>query len=224
MRPINRREYQVSLLRFSEFTCWRSDEALFEPVNFTLELGDIVQVVGPNGAGKTTLLRSLCGLYQDYQGDILWRDESWQRKFYDFNQHLLYLGHSPGVKKSLTAAENLSWYLGVQQGDVEKHSIEQALADVGLDGYADTLCQEMSAGQLRRVALARLYATRRPFWVLDEPFTAIDVAGVSQLERHIKSHVAQGGTVLLTTHQPLAIKDVKNLTLVPCSQEVCLES
>jgi heme exporter protein A len=214
----------VSLLQFSEFNCWRSDEALFNPVNFTLGAGDIVQVVGPNGAGKTTLLRCLCGLYDDYQGDITWRDSPWRSRFYDFAQSLLYLGHNPGVKKTLTAAENLQWYTGIQKGRSVPSRIEQALAEVGLEDYADTLCQEMSAGQLRRVALARLYASERPIWVLDEPFTAIDVAGVSRLEQQLQKHVAQGGTVLLTTHQALAIEQVKNLTLEPCFDEVLLES
>jgi heme exporter protein A len=214
----------VSLLRFSEFTCWRSDEALFEPVNFSINSGDMVQVVGPNGAGKTTLLRSLCGLYNEYQGEIFWRDKSWRHQFYDFSQQVLYLGHNPGVKKTLTAAENLHWYLGIQQGIAASSRVEQALAQVGLEGFADTPCQEMSAGQLRRVALARVYATERSLWVLDEPFTAIDVAGVAQLERHLHHHVTQGGTVLLTTHQALSIHQVKNLTLVPGCQEVCFES
>lgn len=214
----------MSLLRFSEFTCWRSDEALFKAVNFSLNSGDIVQVVGPNGAGKTTLLRSLCGLYNDYQGDILWQNQSWQSRFYDFSHSLLYLGHTPGVKKSLTAAENLRWYTSIQQGVSARSNIENALAQVGLDDYADTLCQEMSAGQLRRVALARLYISQRSLWVLDEPFTAIDVLGVSQLEKHLQNHVQHGGTVLLTTHQPLAIAQVKNLTLEPCLREASYES
>ncbi|HMW72115.1 MAG TPA: cytochrome c biogenesis heme-transporting ATPase CcmA [Cellvibrionaceae bacterium] len=214
----------MSLLRFSEFTCWRSDEALFKPVNFSLDSGDIVQVVGPNGAGKTTLLRSLCGLYNHYQGDILWHERSWQSQFYDFSQNLLYLGHTPGVKKSLTAAENLLWYTGIQQGRSPQQQVEHALAQVGLADYADPLCQEMSAGQLRRVALARLYISQRPLWVLDEPFTAIDVLGVSQLEQQLQHHVQRGGTVLLTTHQPLAIAQVKNLTLEACRHEASYES
>ncbi|HEY6527677.1 MAG TPA: cytochrome c biogenesis heme-transporting ATPase CcmA [Cellvibrionaceae bacterium] len=214
----------MSLLRFDEFTCWRSDESLFNPVNFNLNAGEIVQVVGPNGAGKTTLLRCLCGLYDDYQGDIFWQNSPWRSRFYDFAQSLLYLGHNPGVKKSLTAAENLQWYTGIQKGIAAQLRIEQALAEVGLEEYTNTLCQEMSAGQLRRVALARLYASDRPLWVLDEPFTAIDIAGVSRLEQQLQKHVAQGGTVLLTTHQALAIEKVKNLTLEPCFDEVLLES
>lgn len=213
----------MTLLQFSEFTCWRSDEALFKPVNFSLNSGDIVQVVGPNGAGKTTLLRCLCGLYNEYQGDILWQQHSWQSKFYDFSQNLLYLGHTPGVKKSLTAAENLRWYIGIQEGSAAHSQITRALELVGLEDYADTLCQEMSAGQLRRVALARLYISQRSLWVLDEPFTAIDVLGVSQLEQQIQDHVRKGGTVLLTTHQPLAIAQVKNLTLEPCRHEAAYE-
>lgn len=213
----------MSLLRFSEFTCWRSDEPLFKPVNFSLMQGDIVQVVGPNGAGKTTLLRCLCGLYNDYQGDILWQERSWQSRFYDFAQNLLYLGHTPGVKKSLTAAENLRWYTGIQHGVSAHTEIVNALNQVGLEGYSDTLCQEMSAGQLRRVALARLYISQRPLWVLDEPFTAIDVSGVSQLEQQVQNHVQRGGTVLLTTHQPLAIAQVKNLLLEPCPREATNE-
>ena len=122
----------MSLLRFSEFTCWRSDEALFKPVNFSVCDGDIVQVVGPNGAGKTTLLRSLCGLYNDYQGELLWRERPWQSCFYDFSHTFLYLGHSPGVKKSLTAAENLAWYTGIHEGACDyKHSFHDTSLFLG---------------------------------------------------------------------------------------------
>lgn len=214
----------MSVLRFEAFHCWRNDEALFEPVDFAVQTGQIVQVVGPNGAGKTTLLRCLCGLYDDYLGDVLWRGKAWRSQLYEFTQQLLYLGHNPGIKRSLTAAENLRWFFGVHSGHAIEDKIRSALFDVGLEGYADTLCQEMSAGQLRRVGLARLFISQQSLWVLDEPFTAIDVKGVAQLEARLLSHSCAGGTVILTTHQALAINHVINLTLVPGSQEVIHDS
>jgi heme exporter protein A len=213
----------LSLLRFNEFHCWRSDEPLFEPVNFDLEAGDIAQVVGPNGAGKTTLLRCLCGLYEDFLGEILWRDVSWKKQLYEFSRQMLYLGHNPGIKKALTARENLRWYFGLQQGCLDEALIQMALDQVGLEHQGDTLCQEMSAGQLRRVGLARLFICKKPLWILDEPFTAIDVTGVAQLEQLLVAHADRGGSVLLTTHQSLTIPRVKNLTLIPGNQEVIHE-
>jgi heme exporter protein A len=208
----------VSLLHLSEFVCWRDDEPLFEAVTFTLEPGDAVQVVGPNGAGKTTLLRSLCGLYAGYTGEVTWRDATLMPTDYTYLQQVFFLGHNPGVKKSLTVLENLHWYAAVQEG-IRLGDALAVLAQVGLADYAHVSCQQLSAGQLRRVALARLYITQRPLWILDEPFTAIDVAGVAALEARIMEQSSRGGAVLFTTHQAVALQAIKNLTLQPTRGE-----
>lgn len=199
-------------LEFRQFTCLRDGHPLFKPLNFSLNGGEVVQIAGPNGAGKTTFLRSLCGLFDEWTGEMLWQGNSLRVPDFSLRSQLLYLGHQPGVKKSLTAGESLRWFFGVQ-GVPFPGLVSTALAQVGLDGYEDTLCYQMSAGQLRRVALARLYITKAIIWILDEPFTAIDRFGVQNLETLLQRHVSNGGLVIMTTHQPLAIPGVRLVEL-----------
>ena len=204
------------MLQLSKYTCIRDGEPLFKPVTTDIKAGEIVQIAGPNGAGKTTLLRAMCGLFDETEGALLWLDKPVHQQRFEFHQQLLFLGHQPAVKKSLTAKENLNWLYGVKgrvlSGDV---SIDGSLSQVGLNGYADIPCSQMSAGQHRRVALARLYLDDAPLWVLDEPFTAIDVKGVAKLEEQFEKHASNGGTVILTTHQALSIENYKTLVLEP---------
>lgn len=201
------------MLQLNAFTCIRDDEPLFKPQSVVINPGDVVQIAGPNGAGKTTLLRSLCGLFDSFEGEILWRGKALNRVRHDFLTQLLYLGHLSGVKKSLTARENLAWFAGVN-GLVKTLEVESILAKVGLAGYADIHCHQMSAGQHRRVGLARLYFDTSPLWVLDEPFTAIDKQGVARLENKIQEHAAKGGTVILTTHQALSFSGYRTIELI----------
>lgn len=200
------------MLELSQFTCIRDSEPLFVPIDFTVDKGNIVQVAGPNGAGKTTLLRSLCGLFDSYEGDFHWQGKPTRQIRYEFLSQLLYLGHHPGVKKSLTARENLEWFAGVK-GFSASLNVESILNEVGLAGYANIPCQQMSAGQHRRVGLARLYFDQSPLWILDEPFTAIDKQGVARLEALIETHAQQGGTVILTTHQALSFEGYRTIML-----------
>ena len=131
-----------------------------------------------------------------------------------FHQQLLYLGHQPGVKSVLTAYENLAFYQSVN-GTASADAIYQALENVGLLGYEDVTVAQMSAGQQRRVALARLWLSDAPLWILDEPLTAIDKQGVSTLIELFEQHAQQGGMVLLTTHQDLqgVNRDVRKIRL-----------
>lgn len=209
----------VLSLEFRHFTCERDGYPLFEPLNFTLNAGEVVQIAGANGAGKTTFLRAISGLFSDWKGDMLFCGQQMKQPSYEMLCNLLYLGHQPGVKKSLTARENLEWAFGVQ-GLPFPGEIEPALAKVGLSGYQHVPCLQMSAGQNRRVALARLYVTNAAVWILDEPFTAIDKLGVKNLETLIKQHVSNGGLVILTTHQPLALADVRLVELQRFSGDV----
>lgn len=199
-------------LEFRQFTCLRDGHPLFNPLTFSLNGGEVVQIAGPNGAGKTTFLRSLCGLFDEWTGEMLWQGNPLRVPDFSLCSQLLYLGHQPGVKKSLTAGENLRWFFGVQ-GMPFPGSVADALAQVGLGGFEDTYCYQMSAGQLRRVALARLYISKASIWILDEPFTAIDRFGVQNLETLLQRHVSNGGLVILTTHQPLAIPCVRLIEL-----------
>lgn len=184
--------------------CERDQRRLFTRVSFRLRAGDMLRVSGPNGSGKTSLLRLLCGLAQPAAGhvELFGQALAWQHGA--LASGLLWIGHAPGVKALLTAAENLAW-LGTLHACSATAAIGQALAAVGLRGFEDTRCHALSAGQQRRIALARMYLPDVPaLWLLDEPFTALDAAGTAQLEAHLAMHCERGGTVVLTTHHELS--------------------
>ncbi len=194
----------VPLLRAHALFCERDDRVLFSGLDFDVQAGDLMQVQGSNGSGKTTLLRILCGLNGSYEGELYWRGVPIEEDREGFLASLLYLGHRVGVNKILTARENLRWSCALHS-PVTDNDIETALARVGLAGYADVICRNMSAGQQQRVSLARLLLNPATLWVLDEPFTTLDVHGVRTLESLLAEHVLAGGAVLVTTHHPLAV-------------------
>lgn len=188
--------------------CERDDRILFDNLSFELGEGDIARIAGPNGAGKSTLIRILIGLSAGYEGELSWHGQPIRQTRFDFFSDLLYLGHQPGVKANLTPEENLRWSCR----GADRDEIYTALSQVGLTGYEDVLSSSLSAGQHRRVALARLYLNPPPVWVLDEPFTAIDKQGVINLEQTIIHHAQAGGLVILTTHHDLDVP-VKQIEL-----------
>lgn len=175
---------------------------LFEHLELRLAGGDMVQISGPNGSGKTSLLRLLSGLMQPTAGQVRLNGKPLHEQRTELARNLLWIGHAAGIKDVLTAEENLSW-LSALHHPATRESIWQALAAVGLKGFEDVPCHTLSAGQQRRVALARLYLDGPPLWILDEPFTALDKQGVAQLEEHLARHCEQGGMVVLTTHHTL---------------------
>ncbi|MCF7202783.1 cytochrome c biogenesis heme-transporting ATPase CcmA [Pseudomonas oligotrophica] len=183
--------------------CERDWRLLFDGLDLRLEPGDMLQVAGPNGSGKTSLLRLLCGLMQPTAGQVLLKGASLQAQRGELARNLLWIGHAAGIKGLLTAEENLAWLCALHQ-PASHEAIWQALASVGLRGFEDVPCHTLSAGQQRRVGLARLYLSPPPLWILDEPFTALDKHGVAQLEAHLAQHCEAGGMVVLTTHHSLA--------------------
>lgn len=182
----------------------RDGRQLFSGVNFKVLAGNILQIEGDNGAGKTSLLRILAGVSRlGYGGRLLTRGQLLTPMRSEYNQNLLYIGHKAAVKTTLTAEENLAWSSSLAASPSSE--IYQALAKVGLYGYEQVLCQNLSAGQQRRVALARLYLSTASLWILDEPFTAIDKQGVAELEALFVKHLKNGGALILATHQTLNI-------------------
>tara|TARA_R110001583_G_scaffold43130_3_gene137107 strand:- start:5283 stop:5957 length:675 start_codon:yes stop_codon:yes gene_type:complete len=204
------------LLSATSLTCIREDRLLFDQLNIEINAGDIVQVEGPNGSGKTSLLRILAGLSQPFEGDIFFNNQLISQSQEEFHQNLLYLGHLPGVKGEMNAQENLSFNLALHGINNDATDIKQTLAEVNLTGFEDSLASHLSAGQHRRISLARLYKSNARIWILDEPFTAIDKQGVHALEQLFKAHINQGGCVILTTHQDLLTfepSQIKKITL-----------
>ncbi|MCR9386907.1 cytochrome c biogenesis heme-transporting ATPase CcmA [Vibrio metoecus] len=191
------------MLEVKNLTAIRDERILFESLSFEIHTGELVQIEGRNGTGKTTLLRIIAGLGESDSGEILWQSNKIQSDRENYHQDLLFLGHQTGIKRELTAAENLRFYQAVHQQAVSEVDIFQALAKVGLAGREDVPVGQLSAGQQRRVALARLWLSQKKLWILDEPLTAIDKQGVKVLEALFLNHAEQGGIVILTTHQDM---------------------
>jgi heme exporter protein A len=198
------------LLETVELYCERDERPLVENLNLKVESGYIYQVEGPNGSGKTTLLRVLCGLSSRYRGELLWKGEAMLSERDAFLAELLYIGHSSGVKAALTPRENLLWHAAISgfSGEGANEHVCRAIETVGLYGFEDVPCYALSAGQQRRVSLARLFIGKKSLWILDEPFTAIDKQGVAELEIWIGEFAQRGGAVILTTHHELGISNL----------------
>ena len=190
------------LLQVAQLACERDERCLFSGLQFSVRAGEIWHIKGPNGSGKTSLLRQLAGLLPVDKGDISFPAE----------KSLLYIGHKLALKEQLTANENLAWLTALSTPSTEQQRYS-ALAKVGLRGFEETLVAHLSAGQKRRVALARLHLQTAPLWLLDEPLTAMDQEGIKDQQGWFSEHLEKGGAMVFTSHQDLAIDGVKVIDL-----------
>lgn len=185
-------------------SCIRDDRVLFEELTFSLVSGQVLLLEGKNGSGKTSLLRILCGFREPDSGAIYWcGDAVNDSRFY---AQMAYVGHLDGIKKELTVLENLKMSLALSSPG--RYSIDEALAKVHMLGYDDALVQALSAGQKRRLSLARLLITENVLWILDEPFTSLDKQGIALIETLMTEHCANGGMIVLTSHHDLGLHGV----------------
>lgn len=194
------------MLEVCDLECVRGDHQLFSGLSFSLQAGELLYLRGSNGSGKTSLLRTVCGLMEPAAGEVRWAGRNIRQQRDDYHAVLTYLGHVNGIKGELTAFENLRIACALSGIAATDDDLYDALAEVGLGGREDLPTQVLSQGQKRRVALARLRLSTATFWVLDEPFTALDVGAVDQLAKLIEGHLQKGGMTMFTTHQAVDIR------------------
>jgi heme exporter protein A len=188
----------------------RNEARVFGPLDFVVDAGEALLVQGDNGAGKTTLLRVLAGLLQADAGEI--DIDGHPAKTSLRSRAIAYLGHLPALKADLGALENLDFLCGLH-GRRRGQTAVSALGIVGLAGYEDTLARQLSAGQKKRLSLARLWLAPAPLWLLDEPYANLDLDGINLVNRMVQAHLRSGGAALLTTHGAYAAPPVRTRML-----------
>ena len=189
----------------------RNDEPVFGPLDFTVDAGEALLIRGDNGAGKTTLLRVLAGLLRPEAGRIEVNGRGTDAPAR--TRTLAYLGHLPALKADLGALVNLEFLCGLQ-GRRRGQSPDAAMRIVGLDGYQDALARQLSAGQKKRLSLARIWLSPAPVWLLDEPYANLDLDGIELVNRMVQAHLREGGAALVTTHGAYAAPPVRTRELV----------
>jgi heme exporter protein A len=192
-----------SSLRANALTCVRGERTLFTGLDLVVSAGEWLHVRGENGIGKTSLLRLLSGLTKPAAGEIFWNEQLISADPSEYHRNLLFLGHRDSLKEDLTALENLSIATALDGITVSEEEILLALHRFGLRGREDLPVNCLSAGQKRRVLLARLLLRQAKLWILDEPFNALDVRAVEMLSELILEHIASGGIAIMTSHQEI---------------------
>ncbi len=194
-------------MQIDDLTCQRDQRDVFEPVSLAVVAGECVELMGPNGSGKSTLLRALAGLHSQYRGKLM-------------SAAAVYQGHRLGLDELLSPMENLAWFAGLQDQRLDRVEALEVLARLDLLAEAHSACYRLSAGQQRRVAIARWLLAPHRLWLLDEPFNALDVQSQALLNRLIQEHCGAGGAVVCATHLQLQTKAKMTVSLKPCVETV----
>jgi heme exporter protein A len=183
---------------------WRGDRHVLQGVSAQIQPQELLHISGPNGTGKTTLLRVVSGLLRPEQGSVTWLGQSITAIRTDYQAALAYASHEPALKGDLTAMENLRFAVGLKRR-IGADELRAALARTGVAGCADLPARVLSAGQRRRVAMARVLAMGATVWLLDEPYTNLDAAGQELISELLQAHVAAGGLAMVVAHHELKV-------------------
>jgi heme exporter protein A len=201
------------VLEARALTCVRGEKQLFTGLNLVVSAGECLHVRGENGVGKTSLLRLLTGISKPESGEVLWNDFIISKEPAHYHRELLFLGHRDALKEDLTALENLQLYAALDDIPLPEDKALAALWRFGLRGREHLPVNCLSAGQKRRVLMARMLTRQAKLWILDEPFNALDVHAVQALRGLITEHIEQGGLVVLTSHQEVSLPQLRVLDL-----------
>lgn len=198
----------MPIIAAQHLSCEKQDRILFQDLDLSVDSGELVMLKGENGAGKTSLLRILIGLSVPSKGSVVINTHNVHIDINSATAQLVYVGHKLGLSGLLSATENLSFYLDmIGQANLHTQDILKILSMLGLDGLEDLALKNLSAGQQRRVSLAKLWLHQSAnVWILDEPFTALDSATCALLETRIEHFLQNGGAVIMTSHQTTNIK------------------
>ena len=200
-------------LRVDKVHVWRGDRHVLQGVSIEVHPRELLHVSGPNGTGKTTLLRVMSGLLRPEQGSVTWRGQSIVQQRIEYQAVLAYAAHEPALKGDLTALENLHFSVGLKRRTTATE-LRAALDRTGVAACAELPARVLSAGQRRRVSLARVLAMQASVWLLDEPYANLDATGSELVSELLQAHVEQGGLALVVAHRDLALRcEVRRLEL-----------
>jgi len=186
-----------NFLQLDSLELYREDHLIFTDISFQIESGDHMVIRGVNGSGKTSLIRTICGLTQADKGKVLWNGASIDESLFNYYEQLSYLGHKNGLIPELTLDENLDYGIG----QIDKDGQDQVIDGFRLGDLRESLIQNLSNGESRKTALSRVVSSKKPLWVLDEPYANLDSNSINYLNNRIGDHISTGGIVITSTNR-----------------------